>query len=152
MQKFGASRPTVARALRDLQHAGLVQRRAGSGSYVREGANLATSTRLLGLLIPGLGATEIFEVICGELASLSRVHDYSLLWGGSMQPLHATEASITHAEEICRQYIERKVSGVFFAPFELLPEKERANRRLAEALRQAGIPVILLDRDLVPFP
>jgi LacI family transcriptional regulator len=152
VQKFGASRPTVARALRDLQHAGLVQRRAGSGSYVREGANLATSTRLLGLLIPGLGATEIFEVICGELASLSRVHDYSLLWGGSMQPLHATEASITHAEEICRQYIERKVSGVFFAPFELLPEKERANRRLAEALRQAGIPVILLDRDLVPFP
>jgi LacI family transcriptional regulator len=27
-----------------------------------------------------------------------------------------------------------------------------ANRRLAEALREAGVPVVLLDRDLLPFP
>ena len=44
------------------------------------------------------------------------------------------------------------MSGVFFAPYELVPEKESANRRLAETLRQAGIPVVLLDRDLQSFP
>ncbi|PYQ95831.1 MAG: GntR family transcriptional regulator, partial [Acidobacteria bacterium] len=32
---FGTSRITVGRAVRDLQLAGLVERRAGSGSYVK---------------------------------------------------------------------------------------------------------------------
>jgi LacI family transcriptional regulator len=44
------------------------------------------------------------------------------------------------------------VTGVFFAPFELVPKQESVNRRLAEALREAGVPVVLLDRDLLPFP
>ena len=33
--RFGASRITVGRAVRDLQLAGLVDRRVGSGTYVR---------------------------------------------------------------------------------------------------------------------
>jgi LacI family transcriptional regulator len=154
VRRFGVSRPTVARALRDLQQDGLIERRAGSGTYIRKTADAApaASTRLLGLLIPGLGTTEIFEVICGELASLARVHDYSLLWGGSTQPRLDTDASVEHAEELCRQFVARKVSGVFFAPFELTPQMERANRRLAQLLRQGGVPVVLLDRDLLPFP
>ena len=88
VKQFGVSRPTVGRALLDLQNEGLIERRAGSGTYVRSGAPAAAaaSTRQLGLLIPGLGNTEIFELICGELASLARVQDYSLLWGGSMHP------------------------------------------------------------------
>ncbi len=154
VKQFGVSRPTVARALLDLKNEGLIERRAGSGTYVRASAPgaAATSTRQLGLLIPGLGNTDIFESICGELAGLARAHEYSLLWGGSTHPGHDTDASLGHAEELCRHFIERRVSGVFFAPYELLPEKESANRRLAETLRQAGIPVVLLDRDLQSFP
>ena len=34
LKRFGASRITVGRALRELQQAGLVQRRKGSGTYV----------------------------------------------------------------------------------------------------------------------
>lgn len=154
VKQFGVSRPTIGRALLDLQNEGLIERHAGSGTYVRGGgpAAAAASTRQLGLLIPGLGTTEIFELICGELASLARVHEYSVLWGGSTHPRHDTDASLEHAEELCQQFIERKVSGVFFAPYELMPEQEQANRRLAVSLRQAGIPVVLLDRDLMPFP
>ena len=33
---------------------------------------------------------------------------------------------------------------MFFAPFELIPNREQANRQLAERLRQAGIPVVLV--------
>jgi len=151
---FGVSRPTIGRALLDLQNEGLIERRVGSGTYVRASGPdaAAASTRQLGLLIPGLGTTEIFELTCGELASLARVHEYSLLWGGSTHPRQDTDASLEHAEELCQQFIERKVNGVFFAPYELMPGQEAANRRLAETLRQAGIPVVLLDRDLVPFP
>jgi len=154
VKQFGVSRPTVGRALLDLQNEGLIERRAGSGTYVKGGApaQAAASTRQLGLLIPGLDTTEIFQLICGELASLARVHEYSVLWGGSTHPRQDTDASLEHAEELCQQFIERKVSGVFFAPYELMPEQEQANRRLAVSLRQAGIPVVLLDRDLLPFP
>jgi DNA-binding LacI/PurR family transcriptional regulator len=152
VKEFGVSRPTVARALLDLQAEGLVERRAGSGTYVRSAVTPA-ATRLLGLLIPGLATTEIFHLICGELASLARVNEYSLLWGdSSAHPQPDTDASLEHAEELCRQFVERKVTGVFFAPFELLPEQDQANRHLAELLRQAGIPVVLLDRDLRSFP
>ena len=38
VDRFGVSRPTVARALRDLQDQGLVERRVGSGSFVRSQA------------------------------------------------------------------------------------------------------------------
>ena len=152
VRQFGVSRPTIGRALLDLQAEGLIERRAGSGTYLRPAAPAAVAARQLGLLIPGLDATEIFGMICGELASLARVNDYSLLWGGSTHPRHDTDASLEHAEEICQQFIERKVSGVFFAPFELVPKQDPANRRLAESLRQAGIPVVLLDRDLQSFP
>ena len=35
VKKFATSRPTVARALRDLQNLGMVERKVGSGTYVR---------------------------------------------------------------------------------------------------------------------
>lgn len=152
VKQFNVSRPTVARALRDLQSEGLVERRQGSGTYVRNTSSTLQGTRQLGLLIPGLGSTEIFEIICGELASLARVNDFSLMWGGSAHPHHDTDTSLGHAAELCEQFIERKVAGVFFAPYELIKGKEGANRSLAEKLRAAGIPVILLDRDLGSFP
>ena len=154
VRRFSVSRPTVARALLSLVEEGLVERRAGSGTFAKPAAGRdgRAATRVLALLIPDLGNTEIFQLICGELASLARVHNYSLVWGGSGQPKLDTDAGPQHAEELCRQFIERRVSGVFFAPYELVPEKEETNRRLTVMLREAGIPVVLLDRDLPSYP
>src|SRR5437868_4596593 len=70
VKRFGVSRPTVGRALRDLQSEGLIERRVGSGTYVRQRGGNVTTTRQLGLLVPDRGSTEIFELICGELAGL----------------------------------------------------------------------------------
>jgi len=152
VKQFKVSRPTVARAFRDLEAQGLIERRAGSGTYVRNTSPARATSRTLGLLVPGLASTEIFQIICGEIASLARVQDYGLLWGGSTNPREDMDASLSHAEELCRQFIERKISGVFFAPAELESGQEQANRRLAESLREAGIPVVLIDRDMFDFP
>jgi len=105
-----------------------------------------------GLLIPGLGTTEIFDVISGELAGLARVHEYSLLWGSGTRPQGNEDSSVPEVEDWCEQFIRRQVSGVFFAPFEHIPRLGDVNQRLAERLHQAGIAVVLLDRDLAPFP
>ena len=85
VKQFGVSRPTVGRALLDLQNEGLIEQRAGSGAYVKGGApaHAAASTRQLGLLIPGLDTTEIFQLICGELASLAQVHEYGFTYKGT---------------------------------------------------------------------
>lgn len=153
--RFSVSRPTVAQALRTLEIEGLIERRAGSGTYVRSMGSATVSrasSRLLALLIPDLGNTEIFQLICGEIASLARVHDYSLIWGGSGQPRLDAGSSLQHAQQLCRQYIEQGVSGVFFTPYELVAEQGEANRNMAVMLRDAGIQVVLIDRDFVPFP
>jgi LacI family transcriptional regulator len=150
--QFKVSRPTVARALRDLMADGIIERRAGSGSFIRNRTGTPPTTRQIGLLIPGLGTTEIFEIICGELASLARRSEYTLLWGGSSHPRLDQDGSREHAREICEQFIERKVTGVFFAPFELTVGQDEINRDISDRFSEAGIPVVLLDRDLAPFP
>ncbi len=141
VKKSGASRITVGRALRELQNVGLVDRVAGSGTYVRQPVNDRQS-HLFGLLIPDLGETEIFEPICQGIASAPETAEHGLLWGH-------TEKSATkprQAWNLCQQFIERKVSGVFFAPLEFEADAEKANRRILTAFREAEIPVVLLDR------
>ena len=118
VKRFAVSRPTVAQALRVLESEGLVERRAGSGTFAkRSGSAQRAPANILALLIADLGNTEIFQLICGEIASLARVHNYSLVWGGSAaQPKLDPDLSLKHAEELCRQFIERRVSGVFSRP------------------------------------
>ncbi len=147
VQTFGASRPTVNRALRELQLAGLIERRVGSGSYVRGDA--AARGYTFGLLIPELGRTEIFEPICRGMAEAQHGSQHVLLWGSSF----GDEANMEHqASQACRQLVAKKVSGVFFAPLELTSQKDVINRAIAETLDRAGIPMVLLDRDLVSYP
>lgn len=147
VKSFGASRPTVNRALRELQLAGLIERRAGSGSYVS--ADAVARGYTFGLLIPELGRTEIFEPICRGMAEAQHGSHHVLLWGSSFGDQANLEQQASQAS---RQLVSKKVSGVFFAPLELTPQKDTINRSIAEVLDKAEIPVVLLDRDLVPYP
>ena len=45
VERFGVSRPTIARALRDFQAEGLIQRRAGSGTYVQPQGSVPNAPR-----------------------------------------------------------------------------------------------------------
>jgi DNA-binding LacI/PurR family transcriptional regulator len=144
---FGASRITVGRAVRDLQLAGMVERRAGSGSYVK--ARSLAAALSFGLLIPDLGETEIFEPICQGMMASPLARQHALLWGSLTSAAASKEE---RAWQLCRQYIDRRVSGVFFAPLELMAGKDAVNRKIAKALDEAGIPVVLLDRTVVPYP
>jgi GntR family transcriptional regulator, arabinose operon transcriptional repressor len=147
VRQFGASRITVGRAMRDLQAAGLIERRAGSGTYVKTARNVAALS--FGLLIPDLGETEIFEPICQGMMASPLAREHALIWGS----LSGTDSSKEEeAWRLCRQYIDRKVSGVFFAPLELTAAKDDVNKRISDAFDAARIPVVLLDRPAVPYP
>ena len=72
-----------------------------------------------------------------------------LLWGRSPGASQDVEMQ---ARELCEQWIAKKVSGVFFAPLELTSDRDRINERIAELFIASNIPVVLLDRDVVPYP
>jgi len=149
-KRFGVSRPTASRALRDLQNLGIIERRAGSGSYLRPSiaAPPKAPKATFGLLVPGLGNTEILDPICNEITRFSQSLGSTVLWGD-------TVVSVSTGEDVlalCRQYIERKVDGVFFAPVEAIPDREAVNRTICSMLAEASVAIVLLDRDVLEFP
>lgn len=147
VRRYKASRMTVFRAMRELQTMGLVVRRVGSGTFVSQTTN--SKSHVFGLLIPELGQTEIFEVICKGMMEAHEAFRHSLLWGNSASSENEKEQV---AEQLCQHYISQKVSGVFFAPVEFSSERFQANHRVIELLDKARIPVVLLDRCLEPYP
>ncbi len=147
VRRFGVSRMTIVKAIKELQLLGLVVRRVGSGTYTAAPAEQAT--RFFGLLIPELGQTEIFEPICRGMANTPFAASNSLLWGAATDQNQPKEQV---AEQLCQQYIGQRVAGVFFAPLELTPAKDEVNRRIAAAFDRAKIPVLLLDRCFLPYP
>jgi DNA-binding LacI/PurR family transcriptional regulator len=147
VEHFSASRPTVGRALAQLESEGLVQRRAGSGSFVTERAE--PKHLAFGLLIPELGLTEIFEPICHGISHAGPGASHDLIWGPVFQRNSAVEVQ---AEQLCEYYLKRNLAGVFFAPMELSDGKDLINQRIARAFDDAGVPIVLLDRDICEYP
>jgi DNA-binding LacI/PurR family transcriptional regulator len=148
--RHSVSRPTAARALQELVREGLLERRVGSGSYVvdRRPRGPAASHRTYGLLMPGLGGTEILDPISKAIARISQDHGAIAFWS---DPTARVDA-IAEIDRICQLYLYRGVQGVFFAPLESDPNRETENLRITRILKSAGIEVVLIDRDLVEFP
>lgn len=140
-RRFGASRPTVAQALRELQRLELVERHRGAGSFVRQ-APVAAGT--LGLLADGLGATEIVGPISAEIARAAQAAGWTLTVGAAVAD--------RSPDVVAREWAALGAAGVFFAPIEHHPVRAAVNRALAERLRHYGLAVVLLDRDLEEFP
>jgi GntR family transcriptional regulator of arabinose operon len=147
VRRFNVSRMTVVKAMQHLQQAGLITRRTGSGTYAFDSA--VSQKPVFGLLIPDLGETEIFEPICKGMAASPNVGGHSLSWGHSTAPSANKE---DEAEHLCQQYVDQRVSGVFFAPVEFGPRRDQVNRRVLKMLKQAHIPVVLLDKCVLEYP
>jgi GntR family transcriptional regulator, arabinose operon transcriptional repressor len=152
-ERFGHSRITIGRALRDLQSAGLIRRRAGSGSYVSSTKPAATA-RSFGILIADLGEADIYEAICRGMMASPRAQENAFVWGSAPDdiPPGDVERRGARAWQLCTQYISRHVDGVFFAPVSMSPAPDDVNHRIVNALDDAGIPVVLLDRTVTPYP
>ena len=143
MGRCGASRITVGRAVRELQERGLLDRVAGSGTYVRGTGPRPREGLLFGLVIPNLGETEIFEPICQGIAAAPEARGHGLLWAHADQGAESRE---DQALELARYCVARHVAGVFFAPLEFSQASAEINARVMKLLQAPGIAVVLLDR------
>jgi len=141
-RKWQVSRPTVGRAIKDLQNAGLVWRKAGSGTFVSPQA--VSSQVVLALLVEGLGRTEILDPICAQITLAGQARGCRIFSGGLPEGRHPRELAL--------EWARNGVRGVFFAPLEHAEEREKLNFTIADACREVGLEVVLLDREVADFP
>lgn len=144
---FETSRPTVAKALRQLEQAGYLNRRRGVGTFVVHRPQVAA--RLLGLIVPRPGEG-IFAPMCDAIMQEAEQRGYGLLLAGSL--MAGRDVALPRKEAFCEQLRARRVAGVFFGPLDVPPGQTAINLQIAEELDRAGIPLILLDREICPYP
>ena len=147
--KYSVSRPTVSKVYNQLQKEGYVNKKKGLGTLVLfKGDTKKTYT--FGLLLPGAGESEIFSIINDQILKQSELMQFSCLWEGAT----ASNADIRRnlIETCCDSYIKKNVDGIFFSPLERVPDADRINETICNKIQQEGIPLILIDRDIVPIP
>lgn len=145
-QKYGTSRPTAAKAINLLAKEKLVKRRAGFGTLVLAPGKSALTA---GLLIPRLHETEIFGPICASLTEAAGIEAMRII---RPPELDMATDPCQLAELLTDRFIEEKVNGVFFTPLEHIPNQQKFNIGIIRRLSKAGIRVVLLDRDVYPWP
>lgn len=148
MMRFRASRGLIRNVLRELTFSGFINARPRSGYVVSEGArNLGGR---IGLVVPGAFREEIFSPICQEISRIAHEEGYVLLFDDISGTDKGERAS--HAVAVAEDYIRRGVSGVIFQPIEFMGDSPRINGNIIKMFRDAGVPVVLLDYDIVPPP
>ncbi|MBM4103772.1 MAG: GntR family transcriptional regulator [Planctomycetes bacterium] len=146
---FNTSRPTIGRAMRDLQQKNLITRRQGQGTFVKQSTK--HSNRTLGLLVHWqirpvqTTSSTIFGIMVPELLKNASQFGYSLLLNDI--PVGDDSDYVEAAETICKHLLSSSVAGVFFTPLELT-KNNFLNKNIADRLKKAGIALVLLDRDL----
>lgn len=149
VEMFNASRPTIGRAMRDLQQKGLIVRRQGQGTFVKQSTKPSNQT--LGLLVHWqmrpvqTTSSTIFGIMIPELLKNASQAGYSLLLNDI--PVNNDLNYIERAQAICKRLLSSHVAGVFFTPLEL-SSNNSLNESIAEQFNKAGIALVLLDRDL----
>ncbi|MGH2270246.1 GntR family transcriptional regulator [Anaerohalosphaeraceae bacterium U12dextr] len=146
---FKTSRPTISRAMRDIQEKGLIVRHQGQGTFVKQAA--VHEHKTFGILVhwqirPHTDTmTTIFGVMVPEILKVASQHGYSLLLNDI--PEYKDTDYIEYSKKIAQRLIDSHVAGVFFTPLEV-SDKMSINEELANAFDKAGIALVLLDRDI----
>ncbi len=149
---FNASRPTIGKALRDLQKQGLIYRKQGAGSFVsaHEDEQLCKIGSLMGFC-HDTADSGIFGSLLSEISHVCTLNNYSFVL--TNYPAGDDEKIlIRHAKRTCIELIKQQVDAVLFMPMDLSPENFHINHEIAVAIEDAGIVLVLLDRDIYKTP
>jgi LacI family transcriptional regulator len=148
---FSASRSTISRALRELKRQGLLNRQRGGGTHIAR----PQQTRTIALFAPFARTAGDLGFIGGQIhAHLSEIaahrSDHLRLQtiGREAGPENLLEAMLAATQSL----IDQQVNGVFYYPVELPADRNPNNQQVVDKLRSAGIPVVAVDRDIIPFP
>ncbi|GAB6122081.1 GntR family transcriptional regulator [Dysgonomonas termitidis] len=147
-EKYSVSRPTIAKVYNTLQDEGYVVKRPGMGTTVIY--KTQKDIPLFGLLLPGAGESEIFSIINERFLNQSKKGLFNCLWEGTTTSNAELRRDLI--EKCTMDYINQHVDGIFFAPLERIRDAEKFNKEICKKLEDAGIPIVLIDRDILDFP
>ena len=147
MRRFGVARHTILRAIWELQGEGLVARRQGKGTFLTQEAG---HTKRIALIVHGSDYCEIFTPISKGISQLCQKNGYALLFGDVSS--QCTAKRIRKVLDVAKRFVEEGIDGAIFQPIELVPDASEVNRSLASMFTKAGVPVVLLDSDIVCAP
>lgn len=147
-KKHSVSRPTISKVYNKLQIEGYIIKKRGYGSQIIN--NNGNHINTFGLLLPGSGESEIFNIINDQILKLSKKNKFNCFWEGAT----ASDAEIRklHIENYCDHYIQKEVDGIIFCPLERVPDADAINLRIFNKIINAGIPLVLVDRSLKDVP
>lgn len=144
---FKVSRMTVRGALDELRRQGLIEKRNGLGSYLTKRA--LRRSGLIGLVIPDYENFEFFVAIRHEVELHAARIGYRVELVFTAQS--ARKDIVADIREKVHRLAANRAEGVIFRPF--VSEKLSAeNGEIANILRHAEIPVVLVDSDITRPP
>ena len=143
-RRFGVSHLTAVKSIEKLKHFGLVKSRNGVGTFV------ARSMKSVGLVVPMQKQVEIFPPICQEFSRLCMERGVAINFAdiSSVGADKVYSVVVSMAERM----VAADVSGVVFRPVDFGDKAMEANREVLSIFRQASIPVVILDTDIVSIP
>lgn len=131
---FGVARATVARAMRELERAGMIERRRGQGTFVAAASNALLPASTLVCIVPQLRGPFITGIIQGIEKATRQAGHYLVLANSAC----SVELEAEHLEQA-----RHRAQGAILWPME-----SQANIPLIEDLQKAGFPLVLVDRTL----
>lgn len=146
VEEYGISRPTIAKALNDLQEEGLIERKVGAGTFVKNIPE-GTEEKYLALLVPDIGQNQILEPLYSQIARSCEEEDYTLIWSGSL--IGSVEDRIQQSFEFCKKYIKQRVTGIFLYPAPDIPRE--TFEEMIRMFEKADIPVQIIYQNLYSF-
>ncbi len=144
-RRFHASRMTVNRAIKELELAGYVKRKRGSGTYVL--SRQVAEPRLLAIMIPCLPDAGIYHRLIRSIEETAFSLGYSIV-------LCNADFSYNKARSYVKELVSHRVSGILFSPIYTQDSTKkcmRENRKLARLFIENRIPFLCIDSILEDF-
>ena len=148
MRRFAVARGTVRRALDELRKHNLLCSRQGAMSVLPFRAR-ERAAGTFAMIMPD-GYYPFYMRIGSGIENAAKTGKFSVLSADLGSGGRTSRAS--RALDFAAVCVREKVSGVFFQPLQLEKDSERVNKTILSLFDSAGIPVVLLDSDIVPPP
>ena len=156
MAEFDVSRGTVIRAIRELESQGMLRRKRGSGTFVSSTSPRDTRT------ISNLHIARFVPMVLDHDAGSQFQHQINHALSGMCSQHHAMmslhyvapgkEPFASRLRATCEQILTLKPRAVLYTTAELPADQMSLNEEVVGRLSDAGIPVVLIDRDICIYP
>ena len=147
VSRFGAARETLRRAILELEHLGLVRRKHGVGTFVCKRGGCRSG--VIGLLIPSASVARIFKDFERQISRFARLGGYRLVvQEAEVGTLAETKVRL---RRVAREMALKNLDGVIMRP--LVDDRfAEVNKEIVRIFKNAQVPVVLIDSDIVSPP